>query len=200
MSIKPGSKPFNVVMTPSDKKRVMDAKNSVSRNKVNVPELKPETKKAQDEKMNAEFDNHLNESQLNSDESSDFNVASLEYNESSEHSVEKDNIINDENTRENEHQDVDNSQNNDMPKGNQFSKVQNSNNQNDNKHDINEFVSKEGYSEVTSTKNHKDGDDANHKAPIRRGPNIKLPSLDLLEDHEEHEIDESWIEEKTRIK
>lgn len=45
MSIKPGSKPFNVVMTPSDKKRVMDAKNSVSRNKVNVPELKPETKK-----------------------------------------------------------------------------------------------------------------------------------------------------------
>ena len=39
--------------------------------------------------MNAEFDNHLNESQLNSDESSDFNVASLEYNESSEHSVEK---------------------------------------------------------------------------------------------------------------
>ena len=89
MSIKPGSKPFNVVMTPSDKKRVMDAKNSVSRNKVNVPELKPETKKAQDEKMNAEFDNHLNESQLNSDESSDFNVASLEYNESSEHSVEK---------------------------------------------------------------------------------------------------------------
>ena len=54
-----------------------------------------------------------------------------------------------------------------MPKGNQFSKVQNSN-QNDNKHDINEFVSK-GYSEVTSTKNHKDGDDANHKVPIRRG-------------------------------
>ena len=135
----------------------------------------------------------------NSDESSDFNVASLEYNESSEHSVEKDNIINDENTRENEHQDVDNSQNNDMPKGNQFSKVQNSNNQNDNKHDINEFVSKEGYSEVTSTKNHKDGDDANHKAPIRRGPNIKLPSLDLLEDHEEHEIDESWIEEKQEL-
>ena len=36
------------------------------------------------------------------------------------------------------------------------------------------------------------------KAPIRRGPNIKLPSLDLLEDHEEHEIDESWIEEKNK--
>ena len=33
-------------------------------------------------------------------------------------------------------------------KGNQFSKVQNSNNQNDNKHDINEFVSKEGYSKL----------------------------------------------------
>lgn len=48
-------------------------------------------------------------------------------------------------------------------------------------------------------KNHKDGDDANHKAPIRRGPNIKLPSLDLLEDHEEHEIDESWIEEKQEL-
>lgn len=198
MSIKPGSKPFNVVMTPSDKKRIMDAKkNSVSRNKVNVPELKPETKKeAQDEKMNAEFDNHLNESQLNSDESTDFNLASLEYNESSEHSVEKDNFKNDENIRENEHQDVDNSQNNDIPKGNQFGKVQNSNNQNDNKQDINEFVSKEDYSDDTSKRNHKDGNDANHKAPIRRGPNIKLPTLNLLEDHEEHEIDESWIEEK----
>lgn len=100
--------------------------------------------------MNAEFDNHLNGSQLNSDESSDFNLASLEYNESSEHSVEKDNCTNDENTRENEHQDVDNSQNNDIPKGNQFGKVQNSNNQNDNKQDINEFVSKEDYSDDTS--------------------------------------------------
>ena len=49
--------------------------------------------------MNAEFDNHLNESQLNSDESSDFNVASLEYNESSNIRLKKDNIINDENTR-----------------------------------------------------------------------------------------------------
>ncbi len=28
--IKPGSKPFNVVMTPSDKKRVMDAKKKFS--------------------------------------------------------------------------------------------------------------------------------------------------------------------------
>ena len=34
------------------------------------------------------------------------------------------------------------------------------------------------------------------KAAIRKGPNIKLPSLELLEDPEIHQIDNSWIEEK----
>ncbi|MBD4843575.1 hypothetical protein GUF98_10080, partial [Xanthomonas citri pv. citri] len=43
-SIIPGSKPFNVVMTPSDKKHLMDAKKFKKSNKVTVPELKPETK------------------------------------------------------------------------------------------------------------------------------------------------------------
>lgn len=38
------------------------------------------------------------------------------------------------------------------------------------------------------------------KSLIRKGPNIKLPSLELLEDPEIHQIDNSWIEEKTRIK
>ena len=38
------------------------------------------------------------------------------------------------------------------------------------------------------------------KLRIRKGPNIKLPSLELLEDPEIHQIDNSWIEEKTRIK
>lgn len=31
---------------------------------------------------------------------------------------------------------------------------------------------------------------------IRKGPNIKLPSFDLLEEPEPHEINEEWIEEK----
>lgn len=44
-NIKPGSRPFNVVMTPSDKKKMMDAKKDKrTRSKVDVPELKPETK------------------------------------------------------------------------------------------------------------------------------------------------------------
>lgn len=33
---------------------------------------------------------------------------------------------------------------------------------------------------------------------IRRGPNLKLPSLDLLEAPEEQEQDENWIAEKKK--
>ena len=36
------------------------------------------------------------------------------------------------------------------------------------------------------------------KSAIRKGPNIKLPSLELLEDPEIHQIDNSWIEEKNK--
>ena len=35
-----------------------------------------------------------------------------------------------------------------------------------------------------------------NKATIRRGPNIKLPSIELLEAPKQHEIDNAWIEDK----
>ncbi|MDO5515811.1 MAG: DNA translocase FtsK, partial [Staphylococcus xylosus] len=35
-----------------------------------------------------------------------------------------------------------------------------------------------------------------NKPTIRRGPNIKLPNVELLEAPKQHEIDESWIEDK----
>ena len=47
-----------------------------------------------------------------------------------------------------------------------------------------------------SASNTEHQDDYNEKPVIRRGPNIKLPSPVLLEEPEEHEIDNSWIEEK----
>src|SRR5699024_3073196 len=34
------------------------------------------------------------------------------------------------------------------------------------------------------------------KTTIRKGPNIKLPSIDLLDEPKMHEIDNQWIEEK----
>ena len=148
--------------------------------------------------MNAEFDNHLNESQLNSDESSDFNVASLEYNESSEHSVEKDNIINDENTRKMNIKMLIIVKTMICLKEINLVKF---------KIQIIKMIInmilmslflKRVIPKLLQQRIIKI-DDANHKAPIRRGPNIKLPSLDLLEDHEEHEIDESWIEEKQEL-
>ena len=33
---------------------------------------------------------------------------------------------------------------------------------------------------------------------IRRGPNIKLPDLDILNDAQPQEIDETWIDSKSK--
>lgn len=37
-----------------------------------------------------------------------------------------------------------------------------------------------------------------NKPTIRRGPNIKLPNVELLEAPKQHEVDESWIEDKNK--
>ncbi|UXS37957.1 DNA translocase FtsK [Staphylococcus delphini] len=48
----------------------------------------------------------------------------------------------------------------------------------------------------TQTENSQQPQSQQEVKTIRRGPNLKLPSLDLLEAPEEHEQDENWIAEK----
>lgn len=73
-SIKPGSKPFNVVMTPSDKKRMVDTYKKKS-HKVSVPELKPETKAKKEEVNDTSSTTPNNESKVEKSVSNDKQTA-----------------------------------------------------------------------------------------------------------------------------
>ena len=210
-----GSRPFNVLMTPSDKKRMMDSKKEHS---VNVPELKPE----QRHKQNASYS--TNESSRSSESESGSTTYSTSSNEDSndiEHSESmsqqdyrypnpKDaasNNGNDENLQSNN--DDHDSNTNDVETSNtdfHFSEAQNI----EDEHELNSHMSHqvEDHEETTTTHNSNvtQEQDSNHhehqsqQQPqhqgIRKGPNIKLPSFDLLEEPEPHEINEEWIEEK----
>lgn len=152
-SIIPGSKPFNVVMTPSDKKRLMDAKKFKKSNKVTVPELKPETK--------------LERKSVSIPSSS----PSVKATNNHEEHIKKN--INEQSLQDNQEDET-----------SELSNVQNENTQ--------------AISMTLNTQNEEQDENEQHesKATIRKGPNIKLPSLELLEDPEIHQIDNSWIEEK----
>ncbi len=153
-AVKKSAKPFNVVMTPSDKKRMMDARKAKS---VNVPNLEPEV-------SSTSTNENKQEDVKNSDSINE------EYNDSP--TLNEDAITN-ETTEDN--QDVE-SLNNDT--SNDMSEVQN--NTDNNQDQLNKDSEQQSYETRT----------------IRRGPSLKLPDVSLLERPEEHEIDNSWIEEK----
>ncbi|UDI78009.1 DNA translocase FtsK [Staphylococcus taiwanensis] len=182
-SIKPGSKPFNVVMTPSDKKRMMDAKkNNQVRSKVNVPELKPETKNVQTSINNNEDQNTNVNKQMKDDQSSQSDF------------IVDDNIsLNNENFKTEDKANSDNLDANDISNLNTSSSSKEGLDQHEleptNQHETHEHLQQDN-------QRHPDNQSNIQKPAIRKGPNIKLPSIDLLEDPEEQEIDESWIEEK----
>ena len=152
-SIIPGSRPFNVVMTPSDKKRLMDTKKFKKSNKISVPELKPETK--------------LESKSVSTPSSSPSVKTTNNHEENTKKNINEQSLQ--------DHQEDETSE---------LSNVQNENTQ--------------AISMTLNTQNEEQDENEQHesKATIRKGPNIKLPSLELLEDPEIHQIDNSWIEEK----
>lgn len=153
-SIMPGSRPFNVLMTPSDKKRLMDTKKIKKSNKVSVPELKPETKL----KSKSASPKSLSPS-VQTTNSQEENTTKNTYEPSSQ---------------DNHHED----------ETRELSDVENENVQ--------------ATSMTIDSNNEKQVGKEEHesKSAIRKGPNIKLPSLELLDDPEIHQFDETWIEEK----
>ncbi|BGE82146.1 DNA translocase FtsK [Staphylococcus petrasii] len=196
-SIKPGSKPFNVVMTPSDKKRMMDAFKKKS-HKVSVPELKPETK-ANKEENNASSTATNNEGKVEKSVSNNNQIADQQADNqlNSENHVESDHSE----TSSSSHQEVASNHSVDNTTEEVFSTESPANQESTVQKESNAVTSNKTTSnEVSGTT--EEGNQANSteteasKPAIRKGPNIKLPSLDLLENPETHEIDEAWIEEK----
>lgn len=191
-SIKPGSKPFNVVMTPSDKKRMMDAFKKKSQ-KVSVPELKPETK-AKKEENNTSSTTLNNEGRV---EKSDFNDNQIDEqqadNQSNNANQEE---LNRSQTTSSNPQEVASDHSVDNTTEASFSTESPANQESTVQKESNAATSNET-SGITEDNNQANSAHSEASKPaIRKGPNIKLPSLDLLENPETHEIDETWIEEK----
>lgn len=185
-NIKPGSRPFNVVMTPSDKKKMMDAKKDKRRrSKVDVPELKPETK-FNSTHESTDIQSHLSPSTKDEDE----HTASQSLNNEDNHLMDNDsNII--ENHVEQEGNNEEETISDTI--GQPHNEIEESHFQNEsNETSIN-------HSETGQYQQQDSGQTSSQtvaKNTIRKGPNIKLPSLDLLEAPEEYDVDETWIDEK----
>lgn len=144
-------KPFNVVMTPSDKKRLKTQNNFTQNRTTDVN--KYQTGSSENEIDISRQEN--NETQTSHKSDNELNHVETE--------AQHDN---------NETSQVEHSKNISNTKPT-FSKSLNENNQ--------------------ETEINKDSKKETH---IRKGPNINLPSLELLEEAETHEVDESWIEGK----
>ncbi|NWK85471.1 DNA translocase FtsK [Staphylococcus sp. GSSP0090] len=200
-SIKKGSKPFNVVMTPSDKKRMLDAQKEKNNLNIQLNADNHEDKTTSDEsdkqaQMNhQQLENEATSESLsvtgnnhsNTDSSKEMLDEQPDYNQEMEASYNDDYNPNA------------TAQSNEQQKPSEITQNDESNafiNQNKNQQQsIQEPILKPETSnnQLGGIKSSTDDD---HKATIRRGPNIKLPSIELLEAPKQHEIDNAWIEDK----
>lgn len=245
-----GSKPFNVVMTPSDKKRMMDAKkqrkfdsnnasksHDVSKNERHTTKQEDmhTTSEQQRQKSSIENNQHVSsyvenhtepitetnkktlvsDSDVSETEVTDADYKALEMDETQLAQDETDILTPSHNEKENDlqtdaqisdsphiHEEttIQDEKNINQPQGQNADGLQNQSevakrevtHQQDNKQNIETSLSDIDTKQVGEGVTNNDSD----KPTIRRGPNIKLPSASLLDEPEEHEIDNSWIEEK----
>ena len=197
VSIRKGSKPFNVVMTPSDKKRMMDAKKINSSRFSNLNHTKESSKQ---ENSTTEFE----QPQVPLESTSENNNQDLEsQNRISNHSASTSAVETNDNDQDTD--DVsEQSQNSEnvvqsasveKERKRTQARANNTDGVNVSQKDQNhEPILKPEINEVQS--NSTTSTETNSKPTIRKGPNIKLPNLDLLEAPEQHEIDNAWIEDK----
>lgn len=217
-AIKKGSKPFNVVMTPSDKKRMLDARKAQNQNRAssniqyatehtteratndNTTELK--TTEQQTQAAHTNSSEHQNRGMTNDSAHVQYSSAKSDLNHSSD--IEEETLSDETSTNETEHHYVEaktansNTQQSDKSDASIDSNVVNNHQSvNPNEHtgqSVQEPLLKpEPTSQLGGTKTANENES---KPTIRRGPNIKLPSVELLEAPKQHEVDESWIENK----
>lgn len=202
--LRKGGKPFNVVMTPSDKKRMMDAKKSrqnlsASRMNQQQNEQTVETQITTDNVLetseaNTQFETVSNSTSENNQHQdinlnqSDSTVSEPTLEPESAESLSVENQTRDHSIAEQTDDKLETSLDNEV--------LSESNQVNQGNTEIPPLQPEFNKHQQESASNTEHQDDYNEKPVIRRGPNIKLPSPVLLEEPEEHEIDNSWIEEK----
>ncbi|MEB6569149.1 DNA translocase FtsK [Staphylococcus auricularis] len=188
-SIQKGSKPFNVVMTPSDKKRMLDAKKAQvqansqietlsedisTENEASTPVSNEDTATETHEASSiSNLDSETESSHDTEHETEAYNEAEVTQTEPTESSTSQRSTAQT-SSKHRMHFDERPSR----PAQNQ-NEVNGSSRQDNQQQD-------EG-STITQSE---------PMISIRKGPNINLPKLDLLEEPEAHEVDEAWIEEK----
>ncbi|HII0784862.1 TPA: DNA translocase FtsK [Staphylococcus aureus] len=232
-------RPFNVVMTPSDKKRMMDRK---KHSKVNGPELKPvQSKQAVSERMPASQATPSSRS-----DSQESNTNAYKTNNMTSNNVENNQLIGHAET-ENDYQNaqqyseqkpsVDSTQTEIFEESQDDNQLENEQVDQSTSSSVSEVSDITEESEETTHPNNTSGqqdnddqqkdlqssfsnkneDTANENRPrtnqqdvatnqavqtskpmIRKGPNIKLPSVSLLEEPQVIESDEDWITDKKK--
>lgn len=215
---KKGSKPFNVVMTPSDKKRMLDTRKAQNQNRAssnieyatehttehatndNTTELK--TTEQQTHTEHTVSSEHKNKGVTNESDNVQYSSAKSELNNTSD--TEDATLTDETSINETEHKYVEaktaksNNQQSDKSgasiDSNVISNHQSVNPNEDTGQSVQEPLLKpESTSQQGASKTSNENE---NKTTIRRGPNIKLPSVELLEAPKQHEVDESWIEDK----
>jgi len=187
-----GSRPFNVLMTPSDKKRMMDQNHK----KVSVPELKPEKQANANHRKDRESNKSEEFKQINTNRKTDSNS-----NEANgiEHDINSasDNRVHETSSKQHDEQ-IQKLQDDFHFENPNHAKTNNSNetgNQSNISHSKrSQYSTNESENIDTQTSNSSTSNQNFQR--IRKGPNIKLPSYQLLEEPEPHEKDQDWIDNK----
>lgn len=187
-----GSRPFNVLMTPSDKKRMMDQKHK----KISVPELTPERKANANHRKDRESNKSEEFKQINTNRKTDTNS-----NEANgiEHDINSasDNRVHETSSKQHDEQ-IQKLQDDFHFENPNHAKTNNSNetgNQSNISHSKrSQYSTNESENIDTQTSNSSTSNQNFQR--IRKGPNIKLPSYQLLEEPEPHEKDQDWIDNK----
>ncbi|MBX7840670.1 MULTISPECIES: DNA translocase FtsK [Staphylococcus] len=181
-----GGKPFNVVMTPSDKKRMMDKNKG---KKVNVPELTPEDK-TQASRSSENVNSISSTTSTSTSESSSVHETN--------HSQENEQL--DLSTPSTHSETVDTTSTESIHVDDNHSvvnKQNSSSHDNDNELNHHQDDSQVGINHLNEQETSGNSEEPQVQKPtIRKGPNIKLPSYDLLEEPEPHEVNEEWIDDK----
>ncbi len=187
-----GSRPFNVLMTPSDKKRMMDQKHK----KISVPELTPEKKANANHRKDRESNKSEEFKQINTNRKTDTNsneanVIEHDINSASDHRVHE--------TSSKQHDEQIQKLQDDFHFENPNHAKTNISNETGNQSNIShskrsQYSTNESENIDTQTSNSSTSNQNFQR--IRKGPNIKLPSYQLLEEPEPHEKDQDWIDNK----
>ena len=179
-------------MTPSDKKRMMDQ----NRKKVSVPELKPEKQANANHRKDRESNKSEEFKQINTNRKTDSNsneANGIEHdiNSASDHRVHE--------TSSKQHDEQIQKLQDDFHFENPNHAKTNNSNETGNQSNIShskrsQYSTNESENIDTQTSNSSTSNQNFQR--IRKGPNIKLPSYQLLEEPEPHEKDQDWIDNK----